>query len=57
MTDVISPVCGFIISQMGFFIWLALRPRDFVWPGLKVTETEAAVSAVAVVAEPYFWVI
>ena len=57
MTDVISPVCGFIISQMGFFIWLALRPRDFVWPGLKVTETESAESAVAVVAEPYFWVI
>ena len=49
MTDVISPVCGFIISQMGFFIWLAVRPRDFVWPDLKVT-TAAEVEA-------YFWVI
>jgi hypothetical protein len=43
MTAVISPVCGFVISQRGFFIWLAVRPRDFVWPGLKVTETESEV--------------
>ena len=47
----ISPVWGFVISQMGFFIWLAVRPRDFVWPDLKVT-TEAEAEA-----EPYFWVI
>ena len=54
MTDVISPVSGFVISQRGFFIWLAVRPTDFVWPGLKVTETETESAAVA---EPYFWVI
>ncbi len=54
MTAVISPVCGFVISQRGFFIWLAVRPRDFVWPGLKVMETESAESAGV---EPYFWVI
>lgn len=55
MTAVISPVWGFIISQMGFFIWLAVRPRDFVWPGLKVTTEAEAAEAEAV--EPYFWVI
>ena len=42
------------MSQMGFFIWLAVRPRDFVWPGLNVTETE---SVAAGSVEPYFWVI
>ena len=52
MTVATSPVCGFVISQSGFFIWLALRPRDFVWPGLKVTETESADAE-----EPYLWVI
>ena len=68
MTATISLVCGFVISQRGFFIWLAVRPRDFVWPGLKVTETEsvvaeaaaaeaAAAEAESAVAEPYFWVI
>ena len=61
MTAVISPVCGFVISQSGFFIWLAVRPRDFVWPGLNVTQTESesaeSESAGAVAAEPYFWVI
>lgn len=51
MTAMISPVWGFVISQMGFFIWLAVRPRDFVWPGLKVTRAGASVP------EPYFWVI
>ena len=59
---VTSPVCGFIISQMGFFIWLAVRPRDFVWPGLKVTTAgasaaEAEAADVEVAPEPYFWVI
>ena len=64
ITDVTSPVCGFVISQRGFFCWLAVRPRDFVWPDLKVTtdaeaesagaEAEAAESAEA---DPYFWVI
>ncbi len=54
ITDVTSPVCGFVISQSGFFIWLAVRPRDFVWPGLKVTPD--AVAADAAGAE-YFWVI
>ena len=54
MTAVISPVCGFVISQRGFFIWLAVRPRDFVWPGLKVTT--AGVEAAETV-EPYLWVI
>ncbi len=55
---VISPVWGFIISQRGFFCWLAVRPRDFVWPGLKDT-TDAAPEAEAAdaEAEPYFWVI
>ena len=56
ITDVTSPVWGFVISQSGFFIWLAVRPRDFVWPGLKVTQTESE-SAESVAVEPYFWVI
>lgn len=37
-----------MISQRGFFIWLAVRPSDFVWPGLKVTETESAAESTAV---------
>lgn len=56
MTVATSPVWGFIISQSGFFIWLAVRPRDFVWPGLKVT-TAGVEAGVAVAAVPYFWVI
>ena len=52
MTAVISPVWGFVISQSGFFIWLAVRPRDFVWPDLKVTT--AGVVAESVAVEPYF---
>ena len=56
ITDVTSPVWGFVISQSGFFCWLAVRPRDFVWPGLKVTETESE-AVVAGSVEPYFWVI
>ena len=55
MTAVISPVWGFVISQSGFFIWLAVRPRDFVWPGLKVAT--AGVEAEAAAPAPYFWVI
>ena len=54
MTAVISPVRGFAISQSGFFIWLAVRPSDFVWPDLKVT---TAAGVADEVAEPYFWVI
>ena len=49
MTAVILPVWGFAISQSGFFIWLAVRPSDFVWPGLKVM-AESGV-------DPYLWVI
>lgn len=53
---VTSPVCELVISQMGFLIWLAVRPRDFVWPDLKVTtDAESAVDAAE--AAPYFWVI
>ena len=54
ITVVISPVCGFVISHRGFFIWLAVRPRDFIWPDLNVMT--AGVDA-DVAPEPYFWVI
>ena len=53
----ISPVWGFAISQMGFFIWLAVRPRDFVWPGLNDMVADAEAEAADAEVAPYFWVI